>query len=260
MQCAQTRHPFPRTAAPAEQYLLPPEGGTGWRSLAANARLDAMTLRMQALIAVSRATLPQLVARHAGEQTLVIGQYVDQLDELAERLDAPLIKGDTTVRQREKLYEAFRSGEAGAGRPRVGPGRIRAPYPPGQRAEVPAPDRGRHRGGDQLLVSAVDHPRRLGEPPPPGNGLSGPHRMPGRPRPTRRGDRPVPAGRVGGRAGAEEHRAGPELQLLLQPAPRYARHPRCGGLSRFVRPIRSPLTSGRPSWRGSTHGVTGAHP
>ncbi|MET0692988.1 MAG: helicase-related protein, partial [Propionibacteriaceae bacterium] len=34
-----------------------------------------------------------------------------QLDELAERLDAPLIKGDTTVRQREKLYEAFRSGE-----------------------------------------------------------------------------------------------------------------------------------------------------
>ena len=51
-----------------------------------------------------------LVRKHAGTPTLVIGQYVDQLDELAERLDAPLIKGDTTVRQREKLYEAFRSG------------------------------------------------------------------------------------------------------------------------------------------------------
>jgi DNA excision repair protein ERCC-3 len=52
-----------------------------------------------------------LVAKHRGLPTLVIGQYVDQLDELAERLGAPLIKGDTTVRQREKLYEAFRSGE-----------------------------------------------------------------------------------------------------------------------------------------------------
>ncbi len=52
-----------------------------------------------------------LVRKHAGTPTLVIGQYVDQLDELAERLGAPLIKGDTTVRQREKLYESFRSGE-----------------------------------------------------------------------------------------------------------------------------------------------------
>jgi DNA excision repair protein ERCC-3 len=52
-----------------------------------------------------------LVAKHRGVPTLVIGQYVDQLDDLAARLDAPLIKGDTTVRQREKLYESFRSGE-----------------------------------------------------------------------------------------------------------------------------------------------------
>ncbi|MGH3343008.1 MAG: DNA repair helicase XPB [Carbonactinosporaceae bacterium] len=52
-----------------------------------------------------------LARRHAGEQTLVIGQYIDQLDELAARLDAPLVKGDTTVRQRERLFEQFRSGE-----------------------------------------------------------------------------------------------------------------------------------------------------
>ncbi len=57
------------------------------------------------------AVVADLVAKHRGVPTLVIGQYVDQLDELAERLNAPLIKGDTTVRQREKLYEAFRSGE-----------------------------------------------------------------------------------------------------------------------------------------------------
>ncbi|HEU0213055.1 MAG TPA: DNA repair helicase XPB [Jiangellaceae bacterium] len=53
----------------------------------------------------------QLVARHAGDQTLVIGQYIDQLDELADRLDAPVVKGDTTVRERQRLYEAFRAGE-----------------------------------------------------------------------------------------------------------------------------------------------------
>jgi DNA excision repair protein ERCC-3 len=41
----------------------------------------------------------------------VIGQYVDQLEDLATRLDAPLITGQTTVRRREQLYEAFRSGE-----------------------------------------------------------------------------------------------------------------------------------------------------
>ena len=73
-----------------------------------------------------------LVAKHRGTPTLVIGQYVDQLLDLAERLDAPVITGETTVRQREKLYEAFRTGrdrpaggEQGGqllGRPALGPG------------------------------------------------------------------------------------------------------------------------------------------
>jgi DNA excision repair protein ERCC-3 len=53
----------------------------------------------------------RLVEKHAGEPTLVIGQYIDQLDELAERLHAPVVKGQTTVRERQRLYEAFRSGE-----------------------------------------------------------------------------------------------------------------------------------------------------
>jgi len=53
----------------------------------------------------------QLLARHPTEQTLVIGQYLDQLEELAASLDAPVITGATTVTQRQKLYDAFRSGE-----------------------------------------------------------------------------------------------------------------------------------------------------
>jgi DNA excision repair protein ERCC-3 len=53
----------------------------------------------------------QLVERHRSDQTLVIGQYLDQLDDLGERLDAPVIKGETTVKERERLFDAFRTGE-----------------------------------------------------------------------------------------------------------------------------------------------------
>jgi DNA excision repair protein ERCC-3 len=53
----------------------------------------------------------ELVAKHKGEPTLVIGQYIDQLDEIGERLGAPVVKGDTTVKERERLFNAFRHGE-----------------------------------------------------------------------------------------------------------------------------------------------------
>jgi len=53
----------------------------------------------------------QLVRKHQGEPTLVIGQYLDQLDELGEHLGAPVIKGESTVKEREELFAAFREGE-----------------------------------------------------------------------------------------------------------------------------------------------------
>ncbi len=53
----------------------------------------------------------ELVRRHAGEPTLVIGQYLDQLDELGEHLGAPVIKGETSVKERQQLFDGFRSGE-----------------------------------------------------------------------------------------------------------------------------------------------------
>jgi DNA excision repair protein ERCC-3 len=52
-----------------------------------------------------------LVASHAGQPTLVIGQYLEQLDELAAALDAPVIKGETPVKERQRLFQAFRTGE-----------------------------------------------------------------------------------------------------------------------------------------------------
>ncbi|MEE1651598.1 DNA repair helicase XPB [Brachybacterium sp. J144] len=53
----------------------------------------------------------QLVARHPEEPLLVIGQYLDQLEEIAERLGADLITGQTPVRRRQELFDAFRAGE-----------------------------------------------------------------------------------------------------------------------------------------------------
>jgi DNA excision repair protein ERCC-3 len=55
----------------------------------------------------------QLVDRHQGAPTLIIGQYLDQLHELAESLDAPVISGETPVKERQRLFDAFRSGEVG---------------------------------------------------------------------------------------------------------------------------------------------------
>ena len=53
----------------------------------------------------------RLVEKHRGEPTLVIGQYLDQLDEIAEHLGAPVVKGSTPVKEREALFDAFRAGE-----------------------------------------------------------------------------------------------------------------------------------------------------
>ncbi|WP_457207026.1 DNA repair helicase XPB [Nocardioides sp. P5_C9_2] len=53
----------------------------------------------------------QLVDQHSTQPTLVIGQYIDQLDELGEMLDAPVIKGETPVKERQRLFDAFRAGE-----------------------------------------------------------------------------------------------------------------------------------------------------
>ena len=52
-----------------------------------------------------------LIDRHAEGRVLVIGQYIAQLEELARVFGAPLITGKTPNSEREKLYDAFRSGE-----------------------------------------------------------------------------------------------------------------------------------------------------
>ena len=58
-----------------------------------------------------RDVVQALVEKHADDQVLVIGQYIDQLDDLSEVLGAPLIKGETPIKEREILFNQFRTGE-----------------------------------------------------------------------------------------------------------------------------------------------------
>ena len=67
--------------------------------------------RMSSCSSAKTGVVEQLVRKHQGEPTLVIGQYLDQLDVLAERLGADLITGETSVAERQKLFHAFRVGE-----------------------------------------------------------------------------------------------------------------------------------------------------
>ncbi|UQS28089.1 DEAD/DEAH box helicase [Amycolatopsis thermalba] len=52
-----------------------------------------------------------ILDKHPGDQTLVIGAYLDQLEELGAELDAPVIQGSTRNKEREALFDAFRRGE-----------------------------------------------------------------------------------------------------------------------------------------------------
>jgi DNA excision repair protein ERCC-3 len=55
--------------------------------------------------------LDALLARHAADQVLVIGQYLEQLHHIAHALGAPVLTGQTPTRERQRLYAAFRAGE-----------------------------------------------------------------------------------------------------------------------------------------------------
>jgi DNA excision repair protein ERCC-3 len=62
----------------------------------------------------ARSKLPVVAAimdRHPGEPTLVIGAYLEQLEELGAALNAPVVQGSTHNSERENLYDAFRRGE-----------------------------------------------------------------------------------------------------------------------------------------------------
>ncbi|HRS00406.1 MAG TPA: helicase-associated domain-containing protein [Candidatus Sumerlaeia bacterium] len=52
-----------------------------------------------------------LIEKHKDDNILIIGQYLDQLDILAKRFNAPIITGKTPNKDRERIYGDFKSGK-----------------------------------------------------------------------------------------------------------------------------------------------------
>jgi DNA excision repair protein ERCC-3 len=78
-------------------------------------RYLSLTPRQQIRLAYENpnklAAAKEIAGRHRGDNILVIGQYITQLEQFAEELSAPLITGTTPNRRRDELYKRFRDGE-----------------------------------------------------------------------------------------------------------------------------------------------------
>lgn len=67
--------------------------------------------RLAATTPTKLPVVKQLLERHKGEPALVIGAYLDQLEEIGETLGVPVIEGKTSNKKREELFGKFRAGE-----------------------------------------------------------------------------------------------------------------------------------------------------
>jgi DNA excision repair protein ERCC-3 len=56
------------------------------------------------------AVVRRILEAHPGEPALVIGMYVDQLQEIARALGVPVLTGTTSQRRRDELYRGFKEG------------------------------------------------------------------------------------------------------------------------------------------------------
>ena len=85
-------------------------------SLSEDAELDyALAPRSRKIVIAAKnknklAVIEYLLERHVGQQILIIGQYIDQLEEIQKRFSFPLITGSMSNNKREELYQDFRDG------------------------------------------------------------------------------------------------------------------------------------------------------
>lgn len=86
---------------------LPPE----LRMTYATAGDSRIQYRIAAENPLKLEVMDALLDRHRDDNVLVIGQYLDQLNQIQARTGAPLITGKTPTRERERLYAAFKRGE-----------------------------------------------------------------------------------------------------------------------------------------------------
>jgi DNA excision repair protein ERCC-3 len=111
------RYDVPWRDIEAQGWIAPAECTEVRVTLTDNERLQYATAEPEErykLCSTARTKIPvvkRVLDRHPDEPALVIGAYLDQLDELGEELDAPVIKGSTKNKEREELFDRFRRGE-----------------------------------------------------------------------------------------------------------------------------------------------------
>lgn len=71
---------------------------------------DDARYRLAASASAKLPVIDALLERHREERILIIGQYLHQLDAVAEHIGAPKLTGQTPVAEREELFAAFREG------------------------------------------------------------------------------------------------------------------------------------------------------
>jgi DNA excision repair protein ERCC-3 len=71
---------------------------------------EGLKFRIAAENPRKRELVEKVLELHRGQPSLVIGQYLHQLELIAADLDAPLITGETPQSERERLFDAFREG------------------------------------------------------------------------------------------------------------------------------------------------------
>jgi DNA excision repair protein ERCC-3 len=111
------RYDVPWRDIEAQGWIAPAECTEVRVTLTDNERLQYATAEPEErykLCSTARTKIPvvrRVLDQHPDEPALVIGAYLEQLDELGEELGAPVIKGSTKNKEREELFDQFRRGE-----------------------------------------------------------------------------------------------------------------------------------------------------
>ena len=101
----------------AQGYIAPASCYEVRVSLPDEVRMDYAIADQDArfrIAATADAKMPiirELLKKHKGEPTLIIGQYLDQIEEVSQALGIPKLTGETPVDEREQLFAKFRRGE-----------------------------------------------------------------------------------------------------------------------------------------------------
>jgi DNA excision repair protein ERCC-3 len=104
----------------AQGYIAPASCYEVRVSLPDEVRMDYAIADQDArfrIAATADAKMPiikELLRKHKGEPTLIIGQYLDQIEEVSQGLGIPKLTGETPVDEREQLFAQFRRGELSA--------------------------------------------------------------------------------------------------------------------------------------------------